>query len=148
MFIPSKLVFKYYSPLKIEKGQMFLYMDNDVMQVHTIDKVPLNKEQYLTEHGYPAEPYILSTDNDEILAYPEEIGWMDAGDDSDELSDISLANINDILSNDGECFIEIDDDSQGISTHMGKVVIRLYDDEDDDDFSDWDETLMDGIENE
>jgi hypothetical protein len=87
-------------------------------------------------NGYPVEPYIIDEGNPNIpndgvvYAYPEQIGWMDEGEDSDELYDIELKNINKILSDyNGWVYIETDDDGFPV-LYDDKVTIRYANIED------------------
>ena len=114
MYLECQLVFKSYKPLNLEKGMFFITEMMGSSLIMQIEQVPRNQEEFISENGYPVEPYIvdISTEDDSIVATPEQIGWFDEGDHSDELSDISVKNIN----------------------YENKVTIRLpqpYDDDDD-----------------
>jgi hypothetical protein len=84
----------------------------------------------------------------EILASPNQIGWFDRGNDSDEISDISLKQINTIFFDyQGYLAIEMDYYKEEPTLYDNKVTIRTLDHQEEDD-DDWDETLMDGLEEE
>ena len=77
------------------------------------------------------ELYIID-DDETVLVEPHELGWMDDGDDVDELRPLSLEDINYILSEyDGWIELEIieeffDEEEQVIpNMYDQKVVIRL-----------------------
>jgi hypothetical protein len=78
--------------------------------------------------------YII--DGDDVVVEPHEIGWIDEGDDSEELYPISIEEINYILNEcDGWLELEIiedffDEDEQIIPNFVDeKVVIRLLTEE-------------------
>ena len=143
MYLECQLVFKNYKPLKLEKGMFFITEVMGINLIKQLDKVPLNEEEFIQLNGYPVEPYIIDindiTEGDEddaIVATPDQIGWFDEGDHSDELSDISLKNINQILEQfDGWVDLEMTEaeDNEFIPLlYNNKVTIRLVEDYDDD----------------
>jgi|TARA_R110000868_G_scaffold14285_8_gene66397 hypothetical protein len=137
MFIQAKLVPKSYKPLQLEKGMLFSTIKDSTIQIHELTYVPRDTDIYLELNGYPIELYIVYEGNlnlkeFEILATPEQIGWFDQGNDSDELSDITIKQINNIFSNyDGYLAIEIDFQSQQPNLYDNKVTIRYIDHNDD-----------------
>lgn len=114
MYIPAELVLKTYKPLVIEPGMFFtnvLYKGTrkELVELYQLDKHPLNQEQFIEQHGYPVELYIIGED-DFILATPEQIGWWDAGEETDELYDITLKELNTIIQDyDGMLMIDVDE---------------------------------------
>jgi hypothetical protein len=120
MYYPAQLVLKSYKPLQLEKGMWFVQKLNvghrikEEVTVFALDTIPKDQDQFILENGYPVEPYIIGED-DKILAKPEQIGWFDAGEDKDDLYDITLKEINIIL-NDYDGNIEIDGDLYGHSS--------------------------------
>jgi len=146
MYYPGELVVKNYKPLHLEKGMMFIRMhragtENEYLEVYQLDRSFMNmddEEDYINNNGYPIELYILDTD-ESILATPEQIGWWDEGEDSDELRDITIKDINYIIQEcDGILEIDVDDDEYeyGIidsTIAEDKVILRLFSDNDDDD---------------
>ena len=142
MYLECQLVFKSYKPLNLEKGMFFITEMMGSSLIMQIEQVPRNQEEFISENGYPVEPYIvdISTEDDSIVATPEQIGWFDEGDHSDELSDISVKNINYILEHfDGWVDVEMVETEEGSDEYTpilyeNKVTIRLpqpYDDDDD-----------------
>jgi hypothetical protein len=112
-------------------------------EVFAIDKVPQDEQEFINKNGYPVEPYIIGED-EEILAEPEEIGWWDEGEHSDEYRDITINDVNLILNEfdgeiviDGEWFGYDDDECQYPedkffpTVYDDKVVLSFpeYDDE-------------------
>ena len=150
MFIQAKLVPKSYKPLQLEKGMFFSTIKDSTIQIHELTYIPRDIDIYLELNGYPIELYIVYEGNSnlkefEILASPEQIGWFDEGNDSDELSDITIKQINNIFSNyDGYLAIEIDLDSPTL--YDNKVTIR-YMDYDNDDNEDFDQTVREYVWN-
>ena len=144
MFITVELVFKSHMPRALEPGLLFITKINpgtrkEYSEIWALDKHPAESlEEFIVKHGAPVEPYLMY--DEQALAEPEEIGWWDVGDTSDELRDITLKDINFLLENyDGYVDVEIDDDlfynEDEISPvlYMNKVLLcvpGLYDDED------------------
>jgi len=165
MFILAKLVFKSYMPSELEEGMWFVSKHKDVvlgnvheyLRVHQLQKVPQDMESYVVANGAPVEPYIIQPmknvdDVEEILVFPNQIGWWDAGAHSDDIEDLSVAILNsNIYGEDGEdgmIALYVDDYVRKPILIEGKVVIRdLYavdeidanDYEEDDDDEDWDD---------
>ena len=59
-------------------------------------------DSYIAVNGAPVEAYIVqpminADDVEEILAFPNQIGWWDDGDTSDDLEDLSVLIINKII---------------------------------------------------
>ena len=102
MYIEAQMVFKSYAPLKLEKGMLFLILEGRDFQIRQLDFIPQDEQEYLRINGYPVEPYIMEMGNpnlkeEVVLATPEQIGWFDEGEWSDELCDIELKHFNRIL---------------------------------------------------
>ena len=134
MFIEAKLIPKSYKPLKLEKGMLFVTIQNEAIHLHEMTMVPKDVELYTQLNGWPVELYILYEGNPnlnemEILAKPEQIGWFDKGNDSDEISDITVKQINTIFSDyDGYLAIEIGSDGEP-TLYDDKVTIRTLDEQ-------------------
>lgn len=111
MFTQAELVLKSYKPVKLEPGMWFVQKFQtgtkwEFSEVFELDKVPQDEEKFIKENGYPVEPYIISFD-EEVLAEPDEIGWFDEGEDTDEYRDITIVDVNVILNEyDGEIIID------------------------------------------
>jgi len=149
MYLECQLVFKSYKPLTLEKGMMFLTSINGINQIRQITEVPKNEEEFISINGYPVEPYVVDIGNvnlkeEQIVATPEQIGWFDEGDHSDELSDISITNINQILEQfDGWIDVEMEETEDGDYIPLlydNKITIRLPEDYDNDE---WDDDIDD-----
>jgi hypothetical protein len=112
-------------------------------------------ESYVVANGAPVEPYIIqpmknADDVEEILAFPNQIGWWDDGADSDDIEDLSVAILNsNIYGEDGEngaIALYVDDYVRKPILIEGKVVIRDsyevdegYDENDNEREEDWDD---------
>lgn len=157
MFIEALMVFKSYVPLQLEKGMYFIVQHPRFKEIAKLERVPLNQEEYIKLNGYPVEPYVimpppLNHDTpyvETILAQPEQIGWFDEGEWTDELCDIETKHINRIIEGyDGYVLIEMMDDPDDPENSMvpvlydNKVTLMFadledeYDDNDDDDYED------------
>jgi hypothetical protein len=131
MFVEAQLVFRNYMPnLGLKKGMLFLTQLSNEPHVYALNTIPSNKDEFIKINGYPVFPYIVHEGNPNIpndgfvYAYPEQIGWMDEGEDSDELYDIELKNMNKILSDyNGWVYIEVDNDGFPV-LYDDKVTIR------------------------
>jgi len=168
MFTLAKLVFKSYMPRQLEKGMWFVSKQKDIvygniyeyLHIHELQHVPQDMDSYIAVNGAPVEPYIVQPmsnpdDPEQILVTPDQIGWWDEGDSSDDLEDLTAKIINNyIYGEDGEngsIALEMDEDEEGnrrLVLFYGKVTIRHVtfvdegneDDEwDDDEEEDWDD---------
>jgi len=131
----AELALRSYMPKRLELGMLFADVTEEGTTLWELDKIPQDEEAFMVEHGAPMEVYIIDND-DSVIAEPHEIGWFDEGDDTDELREITLDDINYILNEfDGWVEIEIiedffDEDEQVIpNMYEQKVVVRLLTDE-------------------
>lgn len=160
MYQIGRIVTKSYVPDELEVGLLF-YVGGEFI---VLDKLPYDEEEFYAKNGYPVELYIVDEGNPNlndgyIIAYPEEIGWFDEGDHSDDLEEITVEHLNRILQDNGYIEIpldayEIDDDEcQGDCEEYepifinDKIVIRLLSDDTQEE-EEWDEfpDLQDNIE--
>ena len=147
MHYVAKLVFKSYMPKQLNEGMLFLTNIGKEMKLIELSVVPRDENAFIQNNGYPVEPYIIREGNPNlndmtILATPEEIGWWDEGEHSDEYRDITAVEM-DFLFQFQDSFVEIlisDDDFENDKIvpvkYEGKVVIRTvndYEEDDDDD---------------
>jgi hypothetical protein len=160
MYYPAELVYKNYMPDELTPGMLFMNILHqgtvkETVELWTLDRAPQDKDRFLSENGAPVELFIIDDEGD-VLAEPAEIAWFDLGEAFMTLTDISLKELNIILNeDDGLVEIEIDDEDyeEGYITpilQMDKVTLRFltYDDDYEDDLSDWNVTLNDGLEDE
>lgn len=148
MFILAELVLKSYKPLKLEPGMWFVQKFQtgtrwEESEVFELDKVPQNEEEFIKQHGYPVEPYIIDGDEN-VIAEPHQIGWWDEGEETDEYRSLTIVDINLIINEwdgevsiDGDLFGYDDDECQYpedkffATIYADKVVLSYpdYDDE-------------------
>ena len=143
MYIDAELVLKSYKPLKLEEGMFFVnkIVRTDDIELFILEEIPEDEETFLVTHGYPIELYVIqhellnNTETPIILATPEQIGWWD-DDDSDEFTEISLKEINNVISQfTGLLEIYIDDETNAPLLVENKVVLKYLTDEE---WEDWD----------
>lgn len=158
MFYPAELVYKNYMPDELEPGMLFMQILHqgtikESIELWTLDRVPQDKDRFLSENGAPVELFIVDEEGT-VLAEPDEIAWFDLGEAFMTLTDISLKELNIILNDyDGLVELEINDEEyeEGYispSYQMDKITLRFLTDydEDEDDLSDWDIAINDGLE--
>jgi len=141
----AKIIFKSYMPKRLEKGMLFL--NEDVL--YELEKDLPNKDEYISINGAPVEPYIIIEGDPNIasdtyiIATPDEIGWWDEGEHTDELREISFADLkfviefcDSLIVIEGDWY-DIDDEEAHQSyekfipdTYDGKIVIQPYNEED------------------
>ena len=147
MWIPGEIVLHSYLPPELEVGMLFtnrisVGIMDPFIELFELEEVPEDADAFMTKHGAPVELVIID-DEGQLLASHDEIGWWDDGDDTDEYRDITLDDINYILRElEGYVDIEIDN-VYGVVLIEDKVILSLVPE---DDLSDWDETLNDGLE--
>jgi len=110
-YYEGHLVLKSFKPLSLEKGMWFLNKfghntRKEEVELYQLDKVPLDQETYIAKNGYPLELYIVDPmsqfeDDRCILASPNEIGWWDDGEDTDELFTVTAKQLNSIFNDYG-----------------------------------------------
>lgn len=137
MYIDAELVLKSYKPLKLEEGMLFVnkIARTDAVELFILEEIPEDEETFLVTHGCPIELYIIqhelinNIETPILLATPEEIGWWD-GDDSDEFTEITIEEINNIISQfTGLLEIYIDDETNAPLLVENKVVLKYLTDE-------------------
>lgn len=153
MWYPAEIVLKSYLPPELEVGMLFtnrisVGVIEPFIELFELEEIPEDPDAFMAKHGVPVELAIIDDDGD-LLATHDEIGWWDEGEDTDELRDITLDDINYLLREcEGYVDIQIEDEEDFFVVFMeDKVVLSLspaFDENDDD----WDETLYDGLEEE
>ena len=149
MWFPAEIVVKSYLPPELEVGMLFtkrisVGVIEPFIELFELEEIPEDPDAFMSRHGVPVELAIVD-ENGNLLASHDEIGWWDEGEDTDELRDITLDDINYLLREfDGYIDIEYDED-EGIVFMEDKVVLSLVPDEE---LDDWDVTLNDGLEEE
>ena len=150
MYRDAELVLKSYKPLELEEGMFFVnkIVRTDDIELFILEEIPEDEETFLVTHGYPIELYVIqhellnNTETPIILATPEQIGWWD-DDDSDEFTEISIKEINNVISQfTGLLEIYIDDETNAPllvknEKSKDKVVLKYLTDEEWEDWEDW-----------
>jgi hypothetical protein len=141
MYYEAELVLKSYKPLKLEEGMLFInkIARTDAVELFILEELPDDEEKFVVTHGYPVEPYIIqhellnNVETPIILAIPEQIGWWDDGDDVDELREMSIEEINNVISQfTGLLEIYLEDDEIGDPLLIeDRVMLRYLIDEED-----------------
>lgn len=134
-WMPLQLSFRSYIPKTgLRTGMMFLKNVNGEPFVFLLERVPADQEQWIKDVGYPIEPYIVDAgsidDVEEVIVEPDNIGWFDEGEFTDELVDIECRHLNRILSGyDGWVELEMMDDEENEENlvpvmYEGKITLR------------------------
>lgn len=148
MWIECELVFRHYQPSKIVSGMLFMndiYPNNPDKQVSEVWEITedyldvhVEDEFLIYENGYPVQPFIIQREAN-IIITPEEIGWWDAGEITEELIPIGIKEYNFIL-REFDGWLEILVDEEILETHgimqpllEDDLVILRFDQEEDDD---------------
>ena len=140
MWIELEMVLSSYKPLSLEKGMWFVQKLHhgtikETIELFELHRVPQDQEQFIQQNGYPVEVKIINSDG-EVVVLPHEIGWWDEGDHTDEFRDITIKDISFIISEcDGMVDLLIDDYSGEVIIEEDKVVLRVpqeeYEEDDD-----------------
>jgi hypothetical protein len=125
MYIVSELVLSAYSPRHLKQGMLFVKKNEDSLEVYELDRDIREKDPYILENGHPVELKLFDISLGTELAKNEEIAWVDEGDDSEDMHEITVDDINIILANKHRCFIQIKDKLYE-KEHM---IIPVYDEE-------------------
>ena len=151
MWYPAEISLSSYLPDELQEGMLFtnrisVGVIDPYIELFELEEIPDDPDAFMAKHGAPVELVIIDEDND-VLARHDEIGWWDEGEDSDEYREVTLDDINYILRElDGYVDIQIEDEEDFFVVFIeDRVVLSLVPE---DDLSDWDETLNDGLEEE
>ena len=147
MWFPAEISLSSYLPDELEEGMLFINrisvgVIEPYIELFELEEIPEDPEAFMVKHGAPIELIIID-DKGNIIAFQDQIGWWDEGEDTDELRDITLDDINFILRElDGYVDIEYDEIEDDFVMHEDKIVLSIVPD----DLEDWDVTLNDGLE--
>jgi hypothetical protein len=148
MYYPAKLEFQSYVPEQYTKNVLFKVINDANTRFETVVLTPLEKlvgsfiltreniDDVVNQYGYPVQPYIVDYDG-VILATPDQIGWWDDGEDTDELYDITVRELNGVINKfDGDISIEVYDFTEpnepvSVVTYVDKVILSYPFDEED-----------------
>jgi hypothetical protein len=149
MWYPAEIALMSYLPPELEVGMLFINrisvgVIEPFIELFELEELPEDPDSFMSRHGVPVELAIVD-ENGNLLASHDEIGWWDEGEDTDELRDITLDDINYLL-REFDGYVDIDgDEDEGVTLIEDKVVLSLVPDEE---LDDWDVTLDEGLEEE
>jgi hypothetical protein len=118
MWIAVQLAYHHHSPETIKEGMLFMNhikpnTEKEIIEVWEIDKKIIELLEYndiIKLYGYPVLPYLIDEDQN-VVTIPDEIGWWDAGDVTDELINITIQELNFIMREfDGLLELLVDED--------------------------------------
>jgi hypothetical protein len=155
---PVKLIYNSYIPDQIEAGMLFAVSvtvnEHSYLHVHKLEKLPRNIEKYIQENGYPVKPYLVRAVNSnpdmppQVVAFPDQIAYYEQ---DGQLFEFTIDDMNYIsMEDEGYIALYFDDETDQPVLEDGLVVVtsmdNVWDEEEEEDFSDWDTTLQDGLE--
>lgn len=121
MYFTAELVYKSYIPQELKIGMLFvnrLYpgTEKEYVEIYALSSLPNDEDAFYSDNGYPIEFFLIEEGNLNsqeivILATHDQIGWWDEGDDTDELYDVTLTEINSIF-NDFDGYVSVDVDGE------------------------------------
>ena len=140
MWIEAELVLSSYKPLKLEKGMMFIkwYSVNDnggpvVFELDYNKSFHSDAESYMLKYGCPVEAslYELSMEHplSNQLATSNEIAWVDEGEDSEDMHEITIEDFNVILKNKMRCQVKVNCNSNVQNDWKLPMYIPVFDEE-------------------
>ena len=147
MWFPAEISLSSYLPDELEEGMLFINrisvgVIEPYIELFELEDIPEDPEAFMVKHGAPIDLLIID-DEGNIIAFQDQIGWWDEGEDTDELREITLDDINYILRElDGYVDIEYDEIEDDFVMYEDKIVLSIVPD----DLEDWDVTLNDGLE--
>ena len=147
MWFPAEISLSSYLPDELEEGMLFINrisvgVIEPYIELFELEEIPEDPEAFMVKHGAPIDLLIID-DEGNIIAFQDKIGWWDEGEDTDELREITLDDVNYILRElDGYVDIEYDEIEDDFVMYEDKIVLSIVPD----DLEDWDVTLNDGLE--
>jgi len=104
MWIAVQLGYHHYSPDDIKNDTLFMNRinystDKEIIELWTLDDDMLSLLEYdniIENYGYPVLPYLID-ENNKIIAEPDQLGWWDSGDITDELIPFGIKEMNFIM---------------------------------------------------
>ena len=133
MYFQAQIVFKSYVPDGLKKGMWFIRTILEEKELFELDQTflsPEEEEEFIAFNGYPVKPFIVEEYVDgsvpAILATPDEIGWFDEGEDTDELRDVTIDDLNYIINYEqGFILIDVDGETGEPTLAEDKVIITI-----------------------
>jgi len=136
VWYPAEIVLKSYLPLELEEGMLFINrisvgIIEPYVELWELEEVPEDIDSFIATNGAPVELIIITSEDGNVRAVQDNIGWWDEGEDTDELREITLEDINYLLREfDGYVDLEFDDDDGDIVLYDGKVVLSIVTEDD------------------
>jgi len=136
VWYPAEIVLKSYLPLELEEGMLFINrisvgIIEPYVELWELEEVPEDIDSFIATNGAPVELIIITSEDGNVRAVQDNIGWWDEGEDTDELREITLEDINYLLREfDGYVDLEFDDDDGDIVLYDGKVVLSIVPEDD------------------
>ena len=137
MWYPVEISFSSYLPDELEEGMLFINrisvgVIEPYIELFELEEIPEDADAFMAKNGAPVD--ILIIDDGDIIASHDQIGWWDEGDDTDELRDITLDDINYILRELEGCvdiqIEDVDEDAFIPVMYEDKIVLSLVPDDD------------------
>ena len=125
MYVDAELILLSYKPLKLEKGMLFLNRETDPPEIYELNHSVIDSEAYMINNGCPVELQLMEVSLKNVIALHHEIGWIDEGEDSEDMHEITIDDINSILANKHICQIQIKDKLY----EKENMIIPVYDEE-------------------
>ena len=125
MYIDAELVTLAYKPRKLKQGMLFIDRKKDPPEIFTLSQSIIDEDPYIMLFGHPIELGIFDISLSYQLAKHEEIAWVDEGEDSEDMHEITIDDINSILANNNRCKIQIKDKLY----NKERMIIPMYDEE-------------------
>ena len=125
MYIEAELLLSAYKPRKLKQGMLFIDRKMDPPEIYELTHVIVDGEGYMVNNGCPVELGIFDLSLTWQLAKHEEIAWVDEGEDSEDMHEITIDDINSILANNNRCKIQIKDKLY----EKERMIIPVYDEE-------------------
>ena len=125
MYINAELVMSAYKPRKLKQGMLFIDRKKNPPEIYELTHAVIDNIAYMENNGCPVELGIFDLSLIYQLAKHEEIAWVDEGEDSEDMHEITIDDINSILANNNRCQIQIKDKLY----NKEKMIIPVYDEE-------------------
>ena len=134
MWFPAEISLSSYLPDELEEGMLFINrisvgVIEPYIELFELEEIPEDPEAFMVKHGAPVDLLIID-DEENIIAFQDQIGWWDEGEDTDELREITLDDINYILRElEGHVDIEYDEIEDDFVMYEDKIVLSIVPEE-------------------
>lgn len=134
MWFPAEISLSSYLPDELEEGMLFINrisvgVIEPYIELFELEEIPEDPEAFMVKHGAPIDLLIID-DEGNIIAFQDQIGWWDEGEDTDELREITLDDINYVLRElEGHVDIEYDEIEDDFVMYEDKIVLSIVPEE-------------------